>query len=864
MCVRMCVKARRIYMRLLMAAKAKKLLIVESPTKARTITRMVGDDFSIMASMGHIRDLPERELGVDIDNGFMPQYVAAGRSGKIVNDLKTAARKADEIYLAPDPDREGEAIAWHLQEVLKNDFKGDFKRVTFHEITRSAILRALENHGAVNMDLVDAQQARRVLDRLVGYRISPLLWSRVAKGSSAGRVQSVALRLIVEREREIQAFIPEEYWVFKLKLVSANGVEFVAKLARIDGKTFKVSNAEDAAAALEAILNNTSCRVANVENSRRFRNAPPPFTTSTLQQTANQVLRFSASGTMRVAQALYEGVELGSRGAVGLITYMRTDSVNIAAEARSAAADFIRSNYGAEFVPEKPNFFKSKSGAQEAHEAIRPTDVTRTPESLKDFLDSSQLKLYTLIWKRFVASQMTKAEFAQTDAFVAVDGSDSRNYEFRASASSVIFPGYMQVLGMPQSSEVNTDENTAIDSSGALARLQNGENCNILEAVKEQKFTEPPARFTEATLIKELEENGIGRPSTYATILQTIQNRQYTTKVQNKLAPTDLGCKVTDFLVQMLPELFDVKFTSLMETELDEVEAGTLKWTAMMTDFYEKFQAWLETAKNYGAVEGEGIAALAEAMQKITFAPAKKSGRYVRDDSKFFNSVAGKLAKQSKLTEKQFNALLDLAVNYQDQLPGLQAIAEQGGFSDALAEAYGRAEVKAVQKAEAAERGVDTSALINIFKAFDTVKFAEPVVRRGRTFDDKKFFDSLRKQAETGKLLSDKQLEALGKIALRYREDISDYATIAKALNLPEESEIAAENAESAVSQDDTAALLEELSKVVNWNPPERRGRRTFDDKAFYSSLAEQFGNGRKLSDKQLAALKKLAERYRK
>ena len=408
-----------------------------------------------------------------------------------------------------------------------------------------------------------------------------------------------------------------------------------------------------------------------------------------------------------------------------------------------------------------------------------------------------------------------------------------------------------------------SDENAAVDVSGALAKLQDKEDCNIVEAIKEQKFTEPPARFTEATLIKELEENGIGRPSTYATILQTIQNRQYTTKVQNKLAPTELGCKVTDFLVQMLPDLFDVKFTSLMETELDDVEAGTLKWTAMMQDFYGKFQNWLETAKNYGAVEGDGVNKLAEAMQKIQFAPPEKSGRYVRDDSKFFNSVAGKLAKQAKLTEKQFNALLDLAVNYQDQLPGLQAMAEQGGFADALAEAYARSEAKAAQKAEAAERGVDTPALLDIFKAFDTVKFAEPVVRRGRTFDDKKFFDSLRKQAESGKLLSDKQLEALGKIAQRYRESITDYPALAKALNLPEEETAALDNAKSAASSDDTAALLEELAKVTNWNPPERRGRRTFDDKAFYASLAEQFNNGRKLSDKQLAALKKLAERYR-
>lgn len=847
-----------------MAKNGKKLLIVESPTKARTITRMVGSDFSIMASMGHIRDLPERELGVDVENNFAPQYVAAGRSNKVVNDLKAAARKADEIYLAPDPDREGEAIAWHLQEVLSSDFKGDFKRVTFHEITRNAILRALENYGAVNMDLVDAQQARRVLDRLVGYRISPLLWSRVAKGSSAGRVQSVALRLIVEREREIDAFIPEEYWVFKLQLLSESGVEFVAKLAKIDGRNFKVDNEKDAALALEAVLNNRSCRIGSIEKSQRFRNAPPPFTTSTLQQTANQVLRFSASGTMRVAQSLYEGVELGNRGAVGLITYMRTDSVNIASEARSAAADFIRSNYGAEFVPAKPNFFKSKSGAQEAHEAIRPTDVTRTPESLKEFLDSQQLKLYTLIWKRFVASQMSRAEFAQLDVSVVVDGADAKSYDFRASASSVVFPGYMKVLSTAQLPEAESEENSAVDVSGALAKLQNAEKCSIKDALKEQKFTEPPPRFTEATLIKELEENGIGRPSTYATILQTIQNRKYTVKLQNKLAPTELGCTVTDFLVQMLPDLFDVKFTSLMESELDEVEDGSRKWTEMMTEFYSKFQTWLASARDYGAVGGDGLAELVGQMKNIEFAPPEKSGKYVRDDGKFFRSISSKLAKQSKLTGKQFNALLDLAVHYSSQLPDLKTLAEKCGFADAVAAAYERADAKKAKDAEAVERGVDSVSMAKVFSAFDNVTFAEPAVRRGRSFDDKKFFESLRQQVEAGKLLSDKQLEALGKIALRYRESLSDYAAVAAALNLPGESELAAAENMMSVSQDETAKLLEFLATVTEWAPAERKGRRTYDDKAFYQSLAEQFNSGRKLSDKQVAALKKLAARYQK
>jgi len=846
-----------------MTKNRKKLLIVESPTKAKTITRMVGDDFNIIASMGHIRDLPERELGVDIENDFAPQYVAAGRSGKVVNDLKAAARKADEIYLAPDPDREGEAIAWHLQEVLKNDFKGDFKRVTFHEITRSAILRALENYGSVNMDLVDAQQARRVLDRLVGYRISPLLWSRVAKGSSAGRVQSVALRLIVERERQIEAFQPEEYWVFKLKLTSGSGVDFMVKLARIDGKTFKIGNAADAAALLESVMNNRFCGIDNIEKSRHFRNAPPPFTTSTLQQTANQQLRFSASSTMRIAQSLYEGVELGSRGAVGLITYMRTDSVNIAAEARAAATEFIRDNYGKEFVPAKPNFFKSKSGAQEAHEAIRPTDVTRTPESLKDFLDGQQLKLYTLIWKRFVASQMSRAEFDQLNVSVLIDGADGREFEFRASASSMVFAGFMKVLTAPQAQDSDAGE-SAVDVSGALSKLQDKERCSIAEALKEQKFTEPPPRFTEATLIKELEENGIGRPSTYATILQTIQNRKYTAKVQNKLAPTELGCRVTDFLVQMLPELFDVKFTSLMEAELDDVEAGSIKWTAMMKEFYEQFQLWLASARDYGAVEGDKVHLLTGVMKDLEFAPAEKSGRFVRDDARFFRSINSKLAKNAKLTEKQYNALLDLAVLYSSQLPQLQELASANGFAEDLQAAFERAAVKKAQKEEAASRGVDKDGLDKIFGAFDSVVFAEPTVRRGRTYDDKKFFESLRQQASAGKLLSEKQLEALGRIALRYRESITDYPALAAALNLPGDTELAAAQAADPAVNDELGGLLEALSKVTEWAPAERKGRRTYDDKAFYQSLAEQFAAGRKLSDKQAAALKKLAAKYQK
>ena len=840
-----------------MTAATRKLLIVESPTKARTISRMVGSDFKIMASMGHIRDLPERDLGVDIAHDFAPEYVATPRSAKVVADLKAEAGKADEIYLAPDPDREGEAIAWHLQEVLKRDFKGDFKRVSFHEITRSAILKALSGGGAVNMLLVDAQQARRVLDRLVGYRISPLLWSRVAKGSSAGRVQSVALRLIVEREREIAAFQPEEYWVFKLRFLSESGVEFEAKLAKIDGKNFAVGSEKEAAEILEAILRHRLCRIDSVEKAKRFRSAPPPFTTSTLQQTANQLLRFSAGVTMQVAQSLYEGVELGSRGAVGLITYMRTDSVNIAAEARTAAAEFIAGTYGAEFVPEKPNFYKSKSGAQEAHEAIRPTDVNRTPDSLREFLDGQQLRLYTLIWKRFVASQMSKAEIAQTTVSVGIAGSDARHYDFRAAASTVLFPGYMKVLGAAR----EENDETGDSDSARLDRLKPQEPCTVAKALKEQKFTEPPPRFTEATLIKELEENGIGRPSTYATILQTIQNRKYTVKEQHKLVPTELGCKVTDFLVGMLPDLFEVGFTSKMERELDEIEEGKRKWTAMMREFYDRFERWLAAAKDHGAVEQTRLTALTGAMEKLEFEPPRKVGKYTRDDQKFFHSITAKLEKNARITARQFSALLDLAVAYRDQLPELRELAESSGIEAELDAALERSAARKARQETVEANGMDRDRLLRLFDAFADVTWEPAVTRRGRTYDDKAFFLSLKSQVETGKILSEKQLAALGKIALRYRNGIADFPAVAAALALPGEEASAPET--SAESDREAEKLLAGLAEVKNWNPPEKRGRRTYDDRSFYQSLREQSESGRRLSAKQLAALRKLAERYK-
>ena len=415
-----------------------KLLIVESPTKARTIGRMLGKEYAIMASMGHIRDLPEREFGIDIAHGFAPQYVDTARSKSVVRDLRAAAKSADEIYLAPDPDREGEAIAWHLAEVLERSTKAPFYRVSFHEITRSAIERAMQEKGEINRNLVDAQQARRVLDRIVGYQVSPLLWSRVEKGSSAGRVQSVALRLVVERERAIGAFVPEEYWVFSAVFRTETGEEFSARLFKIDAKEFRIGSGEEAAKLLDAVLHGAAPQVASVAVSERRRFAPAPFTTSTLQQAANVSLHYSATSTMRYAQQLYEGMDIGEGGSVGLITYMRTDSVTIAREAQIAAAAFIRDTYGEAYVPQKFNFYKNKAAAQEAHEAIRPTDVRRTPEAMAPYLDPMQLKLYSLIWRRFVASQMTPAVQNLTTVDVGVAGADAR---CRGGCAQLHIPG---------------------------------------------------------------------------------------------------------------------------------------------------------------------------------------------------------------------------------------------------------------------------------------------------------------------------------------------------------------------------------------------------------------------------------------
>ena len=830
-----------------------KLLIVESPTKARTISRMLGKGYDIIASMGHIRDLPEKELGVDIANAFAPQYVDTPRSRPVVKSLKEAVKKADEIYLAPDPDREGEAIAWHLKSVLQKGTKSPFYRVTFHEITRNAIEQAMQNKGDIDQRLVDAQQARRVLDRIVGYQVSPLLWRKLEKGSSAGRVQSAALRLIVEREREIQAFIPEEYWNFSVIFGTQTQTQFRSRLFKINGKDFRIPDGNTARLVQLAIENGTQPRIADVNRQRRRRFPQPPFTTSTLQQAANSRWRYTATQTMRYAQQLYEGVDLGGSGAVGLITYMRTDSVTIAKEAQIAAGEFIRQTYGQQYAPEKFNYYKNKAAAQEAHEAIRPTDVTRTPESVAPFLEPAQLKLYTMIWKRFVASQMTPAQYDQTTVDTFVNGSDHAAYTFRSTASVMVFPGFATLYDDTTKSK---DEEDDLPDNLAVNDL-----LNIKKFNSDQKFTEPPPRFSEAALIKELENNGIGRPSTYASILRTIQDREYVKREQSKLLPTELGFSVNDFLVEKLPELFDIGFTAQMETLLDKVEEGEISWTGMMADFYEKFAPWLKAAKDSDAPPPDEAKLIIDLLQGTVFDAPKKIGKRTYDDGKFYNSVVDKFSSAGKVSAKQYQALLALAARYMDKLPQerLNNIppAVLSGIENLKAEQIKKDQELAESSAMAAQINYE-----GLFNAFAQVTFDPPVSKGRFTYDDKKFFDSLKKQALSGRVLSEKQNAALNKMAQKYRAQISDADAqlIGSVLGVVPVQAPAPEN--STADLEETAQMLAALAQVTTWEAPTKRGRFTVDDKKFFDSLNKQFTEKKTLSEKQIAALKKLAAKY--
>ncbi|WP_070043724.1 type I DNA topoisomerase [Streptococcus agalactiae] len=557
------------------ATAKKNLVIVESPAKAKTIEKYLGRNYKVVASIGHIRDLKKSSMSIDFENNYEPQYINIRGKGPLINDLKKEAKKAKKVYLASDPDREGEAISWHLAHILDLD-KEDRNRVVFNEITKDAVKNAFVEPRQINMDLVDAQQARRVLDRIVGYSISPILWKKVKKGLSAGRVQSVALKLIIDRENEIKAFQPEEYWTIDGSFKKGTR-KFNATFYGLDGKKFKLSNNEDVKTVLKRIKTDEFL-VEKVEKKERRRNAPLPYTTSSLQQDAANKINFRTRKTMMIAQQLYEGLSLGTAGHQGLITYMRTDSTRISPLAQNEAAEFIINRFGANYS-KHGNKVKNASGAQDAHEAIRPSSVNHTPESIAKYLDKDQLKLYTLIWNRFIASQMTAAVFDTMKVNLTQNG-----VTFIANGSQVKFDGYMAVYN-------DTDKNKM------LPDMEEGESVKKINTNPEQHFTQPPARFSEASLIKTLEENGVGRPSTYAPTLETIQKRYYVKLAAKRFEPTELGEIVNSLIVEFFPDIVDVTFTAEMEGKLDEVEIGKEQWQKIIDEFYKPFEKELAKAE---------------------------------------------------------------------------------------------------------------------------------------------------------------------------------------------------------------------------------------------------------------------------
>jgi len=585
------------------------LVVVESPAKAKTIKKYLGRAFDVKASVGHVKDLPKSKMGVDIEQGFTPAYEVIKGKAKVLSEIKRAARKADRVFLATDPDREGEAIACHIAEEL-GEGDGKVRRVLFNEITKNAIQKAIEEPLDLDRNKFDSQQARRILDRLVGYQISPILWKKVRRGLSAGRVQSVAVRLVVEREREIQAFKPEEYWSLEADLAAALPPEFRAKLVKLGGQKADLKDGETTHG-LVAELRDEKFVVDAVEKKERRRNAPPPFTTAKLQQEAANRLGFTAKKTMTLAQRLYEGVELGEEGAVGLITYMRTDSVRLSNEAIAAVRDFIGERYGKDHLPESPNLYKTKQkAAQEAHEAVRPTSLEWTPERVAPFFDEmgerDMYRLYELIWNRFVACQMLPAVYDQTTADVAAGRAI-----FRATGSILKFPGYLAVYGAQRPEDEAGAQPDAAPAEGVdgaeeakeknkeriLPPLEAGMALRLLKLDPEQHFTQPPPRFNESSLIKEMEERGIGRPSTYAAILSTIQEKTYVEKVERNFKPTQLGLLVTDELVRAFPREMDIAFTAGMEEKLDEIEEGSAQWQAVLSEFYVGFKEDLAKAE---------------------------------------------------------------------------------------------------------------------------------------------------------------------------------------------------------------------------------------------------------------------------
>jgi DNA topoisomerase I len=794
-----------------------KLVIVESPAKAKTINKYLGDEYIVKASMGHVRDLPPKKLGVDVEKGFEPEYVNSKGRAKTITELKTAAKKCDEVILAPDPDREGEAIAWHLFELLKGIVPPEnFSRVTYNEITKSAITEAFSHPGKMDMNRVNSQQARRVLDRLVGFKVSPLLWKQVKGGVSAGRVQSVALRLVCEREKEIQAFTPEEYWVLGANVRKQVDPRdpFGVKLAKINGEKAEIKTGEQAEK-IRTELDASTLKVTKIIEKEITRKARAPFITSTLQQAASSVCGFAPARAMRIAQSLYEN---------GLITYMRTDSFNIAKSAQEECRVFVAGEYGEEYLPQKPNFYKSKGAAQEAHEAIRPTTVSQTPKSLAG-LEKDEARLYKLIWERFVASQMVPAKIARRTAEIETDGENT--YLFRATASEVAFPGYMRASGIEKAAEKKKEGEE--DDEVKLPPLTEGEPLDCIEWTGEQKFTKPPARYSEPSLIKALEENGVGRPSTYAQTLSTIEKREYVNKEKRQLVPTEAGMRVNDFLVKSLDPLFNVTFTAEMEEKLDKVEDGSVEWTDMMQTFYKQFLDWLENARDMA--DPEATRELLSALEQITdWAEPVKRGRRIYDDKEIVKSVGEKFGEDGKITERQHQMLFRLACKYIEQIDPEKK--------------------KSLGLEKPEEPRTETHRKISLLEGLE---FQEPRKVGRRTYDDGKFIASLKQQVQNGRRLSERQVAALDAMLMKYADQIPDFKEVCETFDLKKP-----ETADSGV----IGEMLGLLKNVSEWNPPVKRGNREFNDKTFYESLAGQFETKGTLSDKQIGALKKIIARY--
>ncbi|NLM10726.1 MAG: type I DNA topoisomerase [Clostridiaceae bacterium] len=600
---------------------AKYLVVVESPAKAKTIKKFLGSSYKIKASMGHVRDLPKSSIGVDIENNFEPKYINIRGKGELISELKKEAKDSDKVFLATDPDREGEAISWHLANLFQID--GVEKcRVTFNEITKNAVLKALKSPRQIDMNLVNAQQARRVLDRIVGYKISPLLWRNVRKGLSAGRVQSVATKIICDREQEIENFVPEEYWNIGALLSKDDGSTFSAKFNGLINKKLELKNKEDVDRVLQGIENKEFI-IQKVKHGEKRRSPSPPFITSTLQQDAARKFGFSAKKTMMLAQQLYEGVEIEGEGSIGLITYMRTDSTRISNEALKESREYILTNYGEKYLPGKPRIYKTKSAAQDAHEAIRPTMINLSPERVKSSLSRDLFRLYKLIWERFIASQMESALY-DTMSVDIIAG----DYLFKASGSRISFKGFL-VLYEEGRDEENTDEDGEEDKKdGLLPKLVEGEKVKPLEIKPTQHFTQPPPRYTEATLVKTLEEKGIGRPSTYAPIISTIMSRGYVIKEKKYLYPTELGKIVNNLMEEHFNDIVDINFTARMETQLDSVEEGELEWKELLQEFYGGFSKTLKSAEEHISKVELPVEETDEVCEKCGRKMVIKMGRY--------------------------------------------------------------------------------------------------------------------------------------------------------------------------------------------------------------------------------------------